>query len=140
VYVALSAANQIAAFSIDRETGAITPVPGSPFSAGDGPAVLLLANHFLYAVNWTGGDINGYSIDPGSGALTPVPGSPFGSNSATLAADPSGKYLYASQLDGIQSYNIDLLTGALTLGSANLDNDGSFWMTTVQLPSPALCR
>jgi len=140
VYVALSAANQIAAFSIDRETGALTPVPGSPFPAGEGPAVLLLTNNFLYAVNWAGGNISGYSIDSSSGALTPVPGSPFGSNSVTLAADPSGKYLYAGQLDGIQSYNIDSLTGALTLGSANLDNDGSFWMTTVQLPSPALCR
>jgi 6-phosphogluconolactonase len=139
VYAALSAANQIAAFSIDRGTGALTFVPGSAFSAGSGPAVLTLTNNFLYAVNWTEGNISGYSVDPGSGALTPVPGSPFGSDSATLAADPSGKYLYASQLDGIQGYNIDSLTGALTVGIANQGNDGSFWMTTVQLLSTAAC-
>jgi 6-phosphogluconolactonase (cycloisomerase 2 family) len=137
VYAALSAADKIAAFSIDSETGALTPVPGSPFSAGDGPTVLTLTNNFLYAVNWTDGNISGYSIDPSSGALTPVPGSPFGSDSATLTADPSGKYLYVSRLDGIQGYNINSTNGALTLGSAKLDNDGSFWMTTVQLPSAA---
>jgi 6-phosphogluconolactonase len=139
VYVALSAGNQIAAFSIDSGTGVLTPAPGSPFLAGGGPAVLTLTNNFLYAVNWTDGNISGYSVEPSSGALTLIPGSPFGSESVTLAADPSGKYLYASQLDGIQGYNIDSLTGALTLGSANLDNDGSFWMTTVQLPSSGVC-
>jgi 6-phosphogluconolactonase len=139
LYAALSAANQIAAFSIDRGTGVLTPVPGSPFSAGEGTAVLTLTNNFLYAVNWTDANISGYSIIPSSGALTPIPGSPFGSDSATLAADPSGKYLYASQLDGIQGYNINSLTGALALGVANIDNDGSFWMTTVQLPATAGC-
>jgi 6-phosphogluconolactonase len=140
VYAALSAANKIAALSIDSKTGALTPVIGSPFSAGKGTAVLALANNFLYAVNWTDGNISGYSIDPTNGALTPIPGSPFGSDSATLAVDPSGKYLYVSQLDGIQGYNINSITGELTVGPAHIDNDGSFWMTTVQLPSSGVCQ
>lgn len=139
VYAALFAANQIAAFSVDSETGALTPAPGSAVSAGSGPAVLTSTNNFLYAVNRADGNISGYSIDPSSGTLTPIPGSPFGSDSATLTADPSGKYLYVSQFDGIKGYNINSPTGELTLGAANIDNDGSFWMTTVQLPSSTVC-
>jgi 6-phosphogluconolactonase len=135
VYAALTAANQIAAFSIDSGTGALTPVPGSPFSAGDDPAVLTLTNNFLYAANWTDNSISGYSINPSSGALTPVPGSPFGFDSATLAADLSGKYLYVSTSLGIVGCDINSATGALTPGAAAVSNDGSLLLTIVQLPS-----
>jgi hypothetical protein len=135
VYAALADSNQIAAFSIDSGTGAITPVPGSPFPAGDDPTVLTLTNNFLYAVNWTDGSISGYGVNPGNGVLAPIPGSPFGSDGSTLAADPSGKYLYVSLSVGIQVYNINSVTGALTLGPAGISNDGSLWLTIVQLPS-----
>ena len=135
VYVTLSAADQIAAFSIDSGTGALTSVPGSPFSAGDDPAVLTVTNNFLYAVNWTDGSISGCSINASSGALTPAPGSPFGSDGATLAADPSGEYLYVSTSLGIVGWDINSTTGALTPGAATVSNDGSLWLTFVQLPS-----
>jgi 6-phosphogluconolactonase len=107
VYAALTAANQIAAFSIDSVTGALSPVPGSPFSAGDQPTTLTSTNNFLYAANWTNGSISGYSISPSSGALTAIPGSPFGSNITTLAADPSGKYLYVGTSLGTLDFDIN---------------------------------
>lgn len=135
VYATLSAADQIAAFSIDSGTGALTSVPGSPFSAGDDPAVLTVTNNFLYAVNWTDGSISGCSINASSGALTPAPGSPFGSDGATLAADPSGEYPYVSTSLGIVGWDINSTTGALTPGAATVSNDGSLWLTFVQLPS-----
>jgi DNA-binding beta-propeller fold protein YncE len=86
-------------------------------------------------VNWTDGSISGYSINASSGALTPAPGSPFGSDGATLAADPSGKYLYVSTSLGIVGWDINSTTGALTPGAATVSNDGSLWLTFVQLPS-----
>ena len=137
VYTALFGSNQIAAFSIDSGTGALTPVPGSPFASGVNPAVLALSNNFLYAVNELDGSISGYSINSTTGALTPVPDSPFISDSATLTADPSEKYLYVSLSAGILGFDIDPSTGALTQQVESISNDGSLWMTIVQFPSPS---
>jgi 6-phosphogluconolactonase (cycloisomerase 2 family) len=135
VYAALTATNQIAAFSIDSATGALAPVAGSPFSYERNPAALALADKFLYAVNETDGSISVYSISSSSGGLTEIPGSPFVSDSAALAADPSGKYLYDSTYEGILDFDINPDTGELTLGVASLSNDGSLLLTIVQLPS-----
>jgi 6-phosphogluconolactonase len=134
VYVTLSATNNIAAFSVDSATGTLTPVPGSPFAAGNSPAAFGLSGNFLYAVNSGDGTVSGYGIDPSGGALTPLPGSPFGSGGGTLAIDSTGKYLYLGTFRGIQGYNIDSATGALTLGSARLGEEGVLWLTVVQLP------
>jgi len=135
VYTALSATNQIAGFSINTETGALTPVPESPFSTGGTPLGLALANNFLYNLNWQDTSISGYSIDA-NGVLTPVPGSPFLKNSTTttLTVDPLGKYLFIGTSVGIGGYNIDPSTGALGPGLAGISNDGALWLTVVQLP------
>jgi len=134
VYTALNGANQIAAYSVNGETGALTPVQGSPFSTGIAPAYVALAGNFLYVVDEEEGSVSAYSINPTTGALTAVPGSPFGSGGSTVTTDVSGQYLYLSRFDGIQGYNIDSATGALTPGAGFLDNDGRLWMTVVQLP------
>lgn len=137
VYAALYATNQIAGFSVDSATGALTSLPGSPFPAGVNPVVLALANNFLYCVNSQDGSISGYAINSDGGALTPIPGSPFISDSLTIVPDPSGKYLYVSTTVGILGFNIDSTTGALTQGAASVSNDGGLWLTVAQLPSAA---
>ena len=134
LYVALSALNQIAAFSIDPTTGALSFVPGSPFPAGKGPVNLVSTGSFLYAVNESNGSVSGYSLNSSIGALTAIPGSPFFLDIATLAADPTSKYLYLSSSVGVSGYTIDPATGVLTAGPASVSNDGSLWMTVVQLP------
>jgi 6-phosphogluconolactonase (cycloisomerase 2 family) len=134
VYTALL--NQVAAFSIDSTTGALTSVSGSPFSAGNGTSFFAVSNSYLYAVNVNDGTVSGYRMNSSSGALTPLSGSPFGSGGETLATDPSGQYLYLGTFKGVQGYDIDSTTGALTLGSATFGEDGALWLTTVQLPSP----
>jgi 6-phosphogluconolactonase (cycloisomerase 2 family) len=133
VYTALL--NQVAAFSIDSATGALTSLPGSPFPAGNGAFVFALVDNFLYVVNQSDGTVSAYRINSSNGSLTPVPDSPFGSDGATLATDSSGKYLYLGTFKGIQGYNIDSATGALSPGSATFGEDGALWMTTLQLPS-----
>src|ERR1019366_6027612 len=70
----------ISAFSIDPGTGALTPVGGSPFSAGINPASMVVdpTGHFAYAspTTYTTGylgyaTILGFSINSSTGALTP---------------------------------------------------------------------
>jgi 6-phosphogluconolactonase (cycloisomerase 2 family) len=135
VYVALSGSNRIAGFSIDRNTGALTPVLGSPFAAGNAPTFLAWNGKFLYTLNETDADVWGYTVDETSGALTVIPGSPFGTDASTFGFDHSGKYLYLSGGRGIRGYNVDPKTGALSEGAGLHDNDGTVWLTTVKLPA-----
>ncbi len=85
----------IAVFAIDAATGALTPVPGSPFPhAENGGRIAALAltpdGRYLY----TGGSgIGTYSVNPATGVPTRVVvdfnGSFFG-----LTVDPTGRFLY----------------------------------------------
>jgi 6-phosphogluconolactonase len=134
VYTALSQTNQIAAFSIVSGTGALTPVPGSPFSAGTAPTALIVAGNFLYAINSSDATLSGYSINPANGALTALSGSPFAIAGVSLATDYFGEYLWTAGSTGIQAFDIDS-SGALTAvsGSPFLAT-GATLLTFVQLP------
>jgi 6-phosphogluconolactonase len=128
---------QIAGFSTDAATGALSPVPGSPLtlttsspstSTFSGPIAIEPTGKFLYVgyelavVNvGAGGGLAAYSIDAASGALTAVPGSPFdiGGTPSSFAIDASGKFLIVSifPLGGgsrLAVFAIDPATGALT--------------------------
>lgn len=122
----------MAAFSIDPTSGALTAIPGSPFSFGGVPISLAIdaSGKFLIAglsPRLGGGPANCLgvlSIDPGTGALTPVPGSPFGPLQLCggVAADPSGPFVYAGTIAVTNNsppatvfvLSIDPATGALT--------------------------
>lgn len=136
VYVALTSTNQVAAFAI-ASTGALTPVPGSPFAAGKGPLALATFNNsphnnFLYVANALGGTISGYSIDSSSGVLTPLSGSPFAIPAAALASDLSGGHLYVSSAAGMLSFSINPTTGALLPIGLPVSFTGATVMTYVQ--------
>jgi 6-phosphogluconolactonase (cycloisomerase 2 family) len=134
VYVALSGSNRVAGFSIDCNTGALAPVPGSTFATGNGPTFLAWSGKFLYALNESDANVSGYTIDETSGALTLIPGSPFGTDAQIFGFDHSRKYLYLSGGRGIRGYNVDPKTGALSEGAGFHDNNGALWLTTVELP------
>lgn len=146
VYAALSQANQIAAFSIvsvnGAFTGALTPVPGSPFSAGTAPTTLVLAGNFLYAINSPVGSvssdrtISGYSINSANGVLTQLSGSPFAIAGFSMATDSFGRYLYVAEPAGIQAFSIDSTSGALTPLSGSPLASGATLLTVVQIPPP----
>jgi len=76
-YVTIPGSNEIAGYSIDGTSGALTPLAGSPFPAGVGPLSAVVADGYLFAANNGSNDLSVYSIDQSSGALTPVAGSPF---------------------------------------------------------------
>jgi 6-phosphogluconolactonase (cycloisomerase 2 family) len=107
-------------YTIDFDTGALSPVPGSPFHALNSTRALSLAmdprSKFLYA----GDDLTGitvFGVDWASGQLAlygswlPAPDVPL-----AMDVDPTGKFLYATDLigDEIFGYIVDSATGALT--------------------------
>ena len=100
------------------EDGALTPVPGSPFPAGNLPASVAVdpTGKFAYVVNEGGNNVSAYRIGK-NGALTPIPGSPFltETDPHEVAVDPRGKFVYVANAvsNNISAYRIGK-NGALT--------------------------
>jgi 6-phosphogluconolactonase (cycloisomerase 2 family) len=148
LYSAVPYGNSVEAFTIDQIAGALTEMPGSPFTLGVGASPIAFsiaqdpAGKFLYALGSEDGQIYGFTVDANSGALTPAAGSPYGRGSSlfasSLTVDPAGKFLYfcgeASSYIGILS--IDGTTGALSPPSESSVYAAAtpFGMTMVSVP------
>ena len=127
---------QIASFSIDSATGALSPFPGSPVStmisarnipgnvsgymAIDPTGKFLYVSYVVIANGVTEGGVAAFSIDANSGALTAVPGSPFsvGGSPTAAAIDASGRFVIVSIIpeapgNCLDVFSIDSSTGAL---------------------------
>jgi len=85
-------AGSVSAYAIDPNTGVPTPVPGSPFLAGENPGGIAFdpSGQFAYVINDQDGTVSIYTVDPSAGTLTPISGSPFLASigSAAAAIDP----------------------------------------------------
>jgi len=84
-------ANNVSAYVIDANSGALTPVPGSPYTTDTLSVAVAVdpSGKFLYVTNGDppANSISAFAIDANTGALTPVPGSPFaaGANPQSIA-------------------------------------------------------
>jgi 6-phosphogluconolactonase (cycloisomerase 2 family) len=114
----------ISGFSLNSSTGALTPVPGSPFSTFTNGFPFYLAAHpsgqFLFAGIPATNAVAAWRID-GAGALTMLPGFPLalnpGNNASVsnILAEPSGKFLYVSDDFGeVFGFAINASSGAVT--------------------------
>lgn len=131
VYTGLMATGQVAGFSINAATGALTLVPGSPFPAGNNPISLVTINNFLYVSSFTDGTISGYSINPKNGARAALAGSPFAVHGGSLVASPFGGFLYTSGPGGLLTLSINPQTGALTQAGSAIPYGGAAVLTVV---------
>jgi 6-phosphogluconolactonase (cycloisomerase 2 family) len=91
----------ICGYSIDASTGALTALPGSPFSTAQNLTFITSltfdpSGKFLYAAG--PGSFGAFTVDAASGALTPIAGTPdlSSGNLETATVAPSGKFLYVS--------------------------------------------
>jgi 6-phosphogluconolactonase (cycloisomerase 2 family) len=119
LYVALTGANSVAAFSFDSSTGALTSVPGSPFPVGLGPLTLTASASTVYVMNSVAGTISALAWDPTTGTLTEIHGSPFNAQGASGGdiATLRGQYLYATRGNNLVLPNTDAIVG-FTIDSA----------------------
>ncbi len=129
VYATDLNAAAVAGFRFDSVSGVPTPVPGSPFPAGNTPiqAAQDFLSKFLYVsnLNDSAGGISAFTIDQSTGALSPIPGSPFPTGSAGSFPGPSAmvvnnNFLYVAMAGTVNANNkivafaIDPNTGALS--------------------------
>jgi 6-phosphogluconolactonase len=122
LFVSLSNAGQIAGFSIDNTTGSLTLIPGSPFTAGNGPGTLISdsAGH-LFVINTGDHTVEAFTVAT-NGVLTPI-GSPVavGTASGGMAFYPSldvTEWLYTADAaaNSIEIVNVNPTTGAISAG------------------------
>jgi len=136
LYVPNKGDNTLSGFIVDAATGALTPVPGSPFHL-DFPmkttsgllaiqpfgAALYIIHPTMTVGSTTSSGISAFSIDPVTGALTAMPGSPFAtgatSSNNTAWLDPSGSFFYVFNSAESKAYifKADQDTGILTPSS-----------------------
>lgn len=110
-------AEGIAAFSI-ADTGALTPLPSSPFPLPSGTGVLSLAcpevpvSNALYVGMHDTGAIAGFTI-AADGSLSPMAGSPFAAGRGTSSLVVQSGFLYAQNSTDatISGYSLDPGTG-----------------------------
>ena len=104
LYVVNTHGDSVSAWSINTASGALTPVDGSPFPTGKGPAGMAVdpAGRFLFVAAHAGNTVSGWAISPANGALAPLEGSPFaaGNGPTGVAVDPAGKVLLVTNDSG----------------------------------------
>jgi 6-phosphogluconolactonase len=111
--------NEVSAFTINPENGALTPIPGLPTEKGYDLTALAIASkgRFVYVAN--SANVAGFSIDSKTGNLTPVPNSPFsaGTTPISIALEPQGKFAYVANegSNNISAFSLNARSGALTL-------------------------
>ncbi len=93
LYVGLWNTNAVAAYTISRATGALSPVPGMPFAAGTKPKALAVngEGRFLYVANYGSSDVSAFSIDPATSQLTGIGTYPVGGGPKMLITAPGAR-------------------------------------------------
>jgi len=138
LYVANQVDGTVTGYSINS-SGALALVPGSPYAACTTssavcttPSAVAITpdGNFLYVANSGSNNVSAFAICDNlsttclvaDGTLTAVTGSPFSSGlgPVSIAADPSGKFLYVAdkQSNQVSEYKISTGTGALTVNSS----------------------
>jgi 6-phosphogluconolactonase len=123
VYAPNASIGNFAALAIAASTGALTPVPGSPYRPLAGPLMTGISVHptapFVYVSLTTGtnGGLFGYRVDGSTGQLTALSNTVLvGGNSLGRAIfHPNGRFLYAPRDNGvaIEAHAVDASTGLL---------------------------
>ena len=119
LYVINQVSRNLDAYFINRTSGQLTLVPGSPWAIGKQPTDVYVhpSGHFVY-VTTNANKLFAFSVQSNS-SLKPVPGSPFPiqSSGGALVIDPQGKYLYVTDFgtnNVLDAFAISTTNGALT--------------------------
>jgi 6-phosphogluconolactonase (cycloisomerase 2 family) len=127
LYVSDTAKNAIVVMAIDKTSGDLREVPGSPFTVVSGTAYWVSVTpdgNAVYADD-SDGTISAFRVNRSTGVLTPIAGSTFGAalvHPEHMSVDPSGQFLYVPDGIGgnsIRGFAIDAATYRLTEMSAS---------------------
>ncbi len=116
VYVADSISDNVRGYSI--ASGLLTPLPGSPFTAGNQPSAVTVdpTGNYAFVTNAVDSTISAYTIS--SGVLTSFGTYATSSQPVAVLVDPSTQhYVYAANYLGntVSGFDLDVSTSAVSL-------------------------
>lgn len=127
---------KVAVLSIDLNSGALTPVPGSPFAVGNNPGALAIdsSNH-VFVVNNADHTVSAFSV-ASNGMLTPI-GIAVAAGTATggMVAYPPYLYVADTNAGSILIFAIDATTGALAPAGSTTVSSPPLQLTVVSTPA-----
>ena len=133
----------ISGYSI-AANGALTPIAGSPFSAGTTPTGMAIdpTSRFLYATDSIQNQLIAYDIQTG-GVLYPLNNGPFatGTFPVDVVVDPRDQYIYVTNYNSadISQYTLSLATGTPSAAATPTHPSGAPGPTCIAI-DPALGR
>jgi 6-phosphogluconolactonase len=121
LYAANGGDGTVSAFTIDKRTGNIAPIAGSPFATDGSSGTYDMAaspdRQFLFVSNEATTDIHAFSIAKTTGALSEISGSPFavGANITSLYVTANNQFLLAAanSINAVEVFSI-ASSGAIT--------------------------
>lgn len=124
-YAADLGTDTVYVYSVDSETGEMTPASETKLSPGSGPRHFAFRpdGEFAYVINELLLNVTAFSVNKESGALSSIqtistlpPGTENVGSTAEVVCHPNGKFLYGSNRghDSIVVYSIDEASGKLT--------------------------
>ncbi len=138
VYSTLENAGKVAAFAINRDTGALTAV-GSPVASGAYPMGVAVdpSNQFAYVTSYTENKVTVYTINAVTGALTYASQVATNESPKGIVVDPAGKFVYVTESSAqkVSSYAINATSGALTYANSFSAPDRFYPSSVAVIPS-----
>jgi len=107
-----SGSNAIGAFTVDRTSGVLTRVSGSPYILPALPQDVVMDGGGRFVYVSLPGIVDIWSVNQNSGALTHLSSTAGGGGQ--LASTWDGRFLLSNAGDAVTSYSIDQATGSLT--------------------------
>jgi 6-phosphogluconolactonase (cycloisomerase 2 family) len=119
-HAAVGTGSGIYAFTVNPQSGALSPLAGNPFDAPQsGPSALALspAGTFIFLANQNGNTVLVATLNTVTGVPSVVAGSPFAGGGVTgqVAPDASDNFLYVADSLAVSGFAINGSTGALTM-------------------------
>lgn len=136
LYAVENGSNEVAVFTIDAASGALTET-ALPIVTGNSPAAIAIHpnNQFAYVANSADDTLTAYTLS--NGVATPISGADYivGVDPVDVKIDPSGNYLYvANYSDGtVSAFTIDYTTGLLTAVTGSPFTAGGSGNETISL-------
>ena len=134
--------NHVSGFTINRFTGALTAMSGSPYTVGTNAASLAVdpTGKFLFVVDAGGNQVFRYAINPGTGVPGASASVAVGTAPKFVAPDPFGRFVYVTNYTSgsVSAFTFNAFSGALNAitgspfsagtnaYSATVDPSGSF--------------
>ncbi len=128
VYVANSGSNNVSAFGINKDTGTLSEVEGSPYPVGENPTALRVdANGwYIYTINQGSQDMSVHLIHVKKGQLAEAQGSPvpIKKQPISLETDPTSRFVYVNSRSD-RSVSVYRFRQAITPSIFEMTDSGS---------------